>query len=261
MLLVNKTAVIYGAGGAIGGAVARAFSREGARLFLAGQTLAKVETVAREVSASGGAAEAAEVDALDEQAVEKHADAIAAKAGHIDILFNAIGLEDVQGPTLLDLPAEDFLRPIIKGARTQFLTARAFGRRMVRQGSGVLITVTAGPPREAVANIGGFGPACDTIEGLWRGLAAELGPHGVRVMGLRSAGASDAPDVQEAFRLHARRAGITPEAFAAGAGSHTLLGRLPVLNELADVATIMASDRTRAITGSFINVTCGSRVD
>lgn len=261
MLLANKNAVVYGAGGAIGGAVARAFSSEGARLFLAGRTLSKVEAVAREISASGGTAEAAQLDVLDESAVEKHAGEIAAKAGHIDILFNAIGMEDVQGPALLDMPVEDFLRPVIKGARAQFLTARAVARLMARQASGVLMTVTAEPAREATANIGGFGPACNAIEGLWRGLAAELGPHGVRVICLRSAGSPDTPDVQEVFRLHAKNAGVTLDEYIASAGSGALLGRLPMLAEVADVATIMASDRTRAMTGSFINVTCGSRVD
>jgi len=261
MLLANKNAVIYGAGGAIGGAVAHAFSREGAKLFLAGRTLSKIEAVAREIAASGGTAEPAEVDALDESAVEEHAGDVAIKAGHIDILFNAIGMDDVQGPALLDMPAEDFLRPVIKGARTQFLTARAIGRLMVKQASGVLMTVTAGPAREATANIGGFGSACDAIEGLWRGLAAELGPRGVRVICLRSAGSPDTPDVQEVFRLHAKNAGVPLDEYIAGAGSNTLLGRLPVLAEVADVATVMASDRTRAMTGSFINVTCGSRVD
>jgi len=60
---------------------ARAFAREGAKVFLAGRTLAKLNAVAKEISAAGGAAETAQVDALDEQAVEKHADAVAQKAG------------------------------------------------------------------------------------------------------------------------------------------------------------------------------------
>ena len=66
MLLRNKRAVIYGGGGAIGGAVARAFAREGARVFLAGRTLAKLEHVARDISSAGGKAAIAEVDALDD---------------------------------------------------------------------------------------------------------------------------------------------------------------------------------------------------
>jgi NAD(P)-dependent dehydrogenase (short-subunit alcohol dehydrogenase family) len=124
MLLENKRAVIYGGGGSVGGAVARAFAREGAHVFLAGRTLATLEEVAEEIRSAGGVAETAEVDALDEEAVEKHADAVAGKAGGIDILFNAIGVQDVQGKPLHEMSLEDFARPITVATRTQFLTAR-----------------------------------------------------------------------------------------------------------------------------------------
>ena len=124
MLLGNKNAVIYGAGGAIGGAVARAFAREGARVFLAGRTLAKLDAVAKDISAAGGVAKTAEVDALDEQAVNKHADAVAAIAGGIDIALNAVGILHVQGPPLAEVTAEDYMHPIKAYTRTNFLTAK-----------------------------------------------------------------------------------------------------------------------------------------
>jgi 3-oxoacyl-[acyl-carrier protein] reductase len=259
-LLLDKNAVIYGAGGAIGGAVARAFAREGAKVFLAGRTLAKLDAVAEEISGGGGVAETAQVDARDEQAVGEHADAVATKTGRIDVLFNAIGMEDVQGTPLLDMSLEDFLHPVILGTRTQFVTARAVARRMVERGSGVILTIIAGPP-EATAYIGGFGPACEAIQGLWRGLAAELGPRGVRLICLRSAGSPDTPDVQEMFKLHAKAAGVKVEEVLANMGSGALLRRLPTVAEVANVATLMASDRASAMTGTFVNVTCGSRSD
>jgi 3-oxoacyl-[acyl-carrier protein] reductase len=260
MLLRDKNAVIYGAGGAVGGAMARAFAREGAKVFLAGRTLAQLDIVARDIAATGGVAETAHVDARDEQAVERHVHAVAEKARRIDILFNAIGMEDVQGIPLIEMSLEDFIHPVITAMRTQFLTARAVGRRMVAKGSGVVLTITAGPP-EAIANIGGFGPACGAIEGLWRGLAAELGPHGVRVICLRSAGSPDTPDLQQTFGLHAKATGVRLEDFLADVGNGTLLRRLPMVAEVANVATMMASDRASAMTGAFVSVTCGSRAD
>lgn len=138
MLLERKNAVIYGAGGAIGGAVARAFASEGARVFLAGRTLAAIDAVARAISAAGRMAETARVDALDEQAVEKHASDVARKTGGIDVSFNAIGFPDVQGTPVVDLALEDFTFPITTWTRTQFLTARAAARRMVKNRSGVI---------------------------------------------------------------------------------------------------------------------------
>lgn len=259
MLLENKNAVIYGAGGAIGATVARAFASEGAKVFLAGRTLSKVEAVAKEITATGGVAEAAQVDALDEQAVEQHISAVAGRAEGIDVLFNAIGMDDIQGTPLLDMPLEDVARPVIKAMRTQFLTARAVARRMAERGSGVILSITV--PPTPVPFHGGYGVACAAVEGLWRLLAAELGPRGVRLVILRSAGSPDAPDIHETFERHAKAAGISPEEFLAEASSTTLLKRLPSLAEVANAATIMASDRASAMTGAFANVTCGYWID
>ncbi len=259
-LLLDKNAVVYGAGGAIGGAVARTFAREGAKVFLAGRTLARLDAVAREIVATGGVAETAQVDALDEHAVGQHVDAVTAKTGRIDVLFNAVGMEDVQGTPLLEMSLRDFLHPITVAASTQFLTARAVARRMVEKGAGVILTLVAGPP-EALPYLGGFGPACEAIQGLWRGLAAELGPRGVRLVCLRSAGSPDTPDVQETFRRHAKATGVPFQRFLADASSGALLRRLPTMAEVANVAAMLASDRASAMTGTFVNVTCGSRSD
>jgi NAD(P)-dependent dehydrogenase (short-subunit alcohol dehydrogenase family) len=261
MLLENKNAVIYGAGGAVGGAVARAFAREGAKVFLAGRTLAKVEAVAKEISAAGGVAEAAQVDALDEQAVEEHIGKVAEQAGSIDVLFNAIGMQDIQGKPLTEMSPEDFTRPITIATRTQFLTARAAARHMAKQGSGVIMTITAGPARRAFANVGGFDVACAAIEALWRTFAAELGRRGIRLVVVGSAGSPDTPDVQETFKLHAKATGKPFEEVLADSGSGTLLGRLPRVSEVASAATIMASDYASAMTGVIANVTCGYIVD
>src|SRR6478672_3569487 len=130
LLLENKNAVIYGAGGSIGGAVARVFAREGARVFLAGRTPASLDAVAEEIRSAGGAAETAQVDALDERAVDEHADAVAADAGGIDISFNLIAHPYTHGIALAEMAVDDFLAPVLTAARTTFLTARAAARHM-----------------------------------------------------------------------------------------------------------------------------------
>jgi len=255
MLLENKNAVVYGGGGAVGSAVAKAFAREGAKVFLAGRTLTTLESVAADISRAGGTADVATVNALDGQAVEQHLAAVARKCGRIDILFNAMGMEDVQGTPLVDMSLDDFMHPIMTAAQTHFLTARAVARRMQKQRSGVIMTITAGPAREATANIGGFGAACEAVEGLWRNLAAELGSFGIRLICIRSAGSPDTPAIQAMLGDHA-----DAETFP-GFGHGTLLRRLPLVGEVADVAAMMASDRASALTGSYINVTCGSHVE
>ncbi len=200
-MLLSEVAVIYGGGGAVGGAVARAFAREGASVHLAARTSPALDAVADGIRASGGTVATAVVDASDEQAVEAHVGSVVAAGGRIDVLFNAIGMQDVQGTPLVDMPVDAFTQPVEVAARTQFITARAVGRHMVKQGAGVLLTITAEPT--PVADLGGFGAACAAIEGLWRGLAIELGPNGVRANVIRSPGSPDAPGVQAAIGIHA----------------------------------------------------------
>jgi NAD(P)-dependent dehydrogenase (short-subunit alcohol dehydrogenase family) len=263
MLLENKNAVIYGAGGAIGGATARAFAREGARLFLAGRRRASVEAVAAEVRAAGGAAEVAEVDALDEQAIQAHLAGVVERAGRVDVSFNAAGIpqEGIQGIPLVDLPAESYALPVRAYSTSHFLTARAAARHMLRQRSGVILTLTATPARFAAPLVGGMGPAWGAVEALTRGLAAELGPHGVRVICLRPDGIPETDTIGVVFGLHARGAGMTREAFQALMEGQTLRRKLPTLAEVADAAAFVASDKASAMTGAVANLSGGSVVD
>lgn len=253
MLLENKTAVIYGAGGSIGGAVARAFAREGARVYLAGRTLGSLEEVAEEIRAAGGTAETTQVDALDEASVDEHADAVAEGAGGIDVCLNAISLEDVHGTPLVEISLDVFERPIRNAVRTTFLTSRAVARHMIRQRSGVILTFGGGGGRDPIRDyfIGGFQVALGAIEFLRRQLATELGPHGIRVVGLESGGVLDA--IPEGYEGRERIVEMIVGA--------TMLGRAATLEDVGNVAAFAASDQARAITGSNINITCGATAD
>jgi NAD(P)-dependent dehydrogenase (short-subunit alcohol dehydrogenase family) len=265
MLLSGKTAVIYGGGGAIGGAAACAFAREGARVFLAGRTLGKMQAMAAEIAAAGGTAAVAEVDALDQRAVDEHADAVAAEAGGIDVMFNAVGIVHVQGTPFADLSLEDFAHPVIAYTRTIFVTAKAAARHMAKRGSGVILVMST--PGSHLPGIGylGYGVACAAKEGMSRLLAAELAPSGIRVICIRPHAIPEAlaagSHSREVFRPFAERAGTTVEAMLAAAAETTLLKRLPALDEVAEVAAFMASDKAGAMTGTIANMSCGVVVD
>jgi 3-oxoacyl-[acyl-carrier protein] reductase len=151
--------------------------------------------------------------------------------------------------------------PIVTAMRTQFLTTTAAARYMTKARSGVILAITAQVARKPYPDIGGFGVACAAIEGLCRQLAAELGPLGIRVVCLRSAGSPDAPGVDTAWRRLAENAGLSREALETDIADRTLLKRLPKLAEVASAAVLMASDRASAITGAIANVTCGEIVD
>jgi NAD(P)-dependent dehydrogenase (short-subunit alcohol dehydrogenase family) len=262
MMLKDKVAVIYGAGGAIGGAVARAFASEGADLFLTGRSLAPVEVVAKDVVAAGGSAEAAEVDALDEQAVDEHLRSVIDKAGRVDISFNAIGLPNpkVRAP-LVELDVELFSLPISTYTRSYFLTARLAARRMLEQRAGVIMTVTATPSRTGVPFVGGGGPAMAAVEALTRGLSAELAPHGIRVVGLRPQGIPETGRIKESFEGYAKASGMTWEQFQESLAGRTHARRLSTLAELGNVAVFMASDMASGMTGTTVNLSLGSLDD
>ncbi|GLY79278.1 SDR family NAD(P)-dependent oxidoreductase [Actinoallomurus iriomotensis] len=263
MLLENKNAIIYGAGGAVGGEVARTFAAEGARVFLAGRTGAALEAVAEKIRASGGVADVATVDVLDEDAVEAHADAVLQEAGSLDVSFNATSLPQthIQGTPFVELPADDFDLPITTYPRANFLTARAAGRRMAAQGTGVILTITASPSRTAVPLMGGMAPAWAAVEALSRGLAAELGPQGVRVVCVNAAGMPETSQLNEVYTLHANAYGITRDAFETRMAERTLRKKLPTVAEIADVAAFVASDRAAAMTGAIANLSGGMIAD
>ncbi|GLS28561.1 NADP-dependent 3-hydroxy acid dehydrogenase YdfG [Mesorhizobium albiziae] len=267
MLLQDKTAVVYGAAGHIGGAVARAFAADGARVFLAGRTLEKVRRLTTEINAAGGRAEAAEVDALNKQAVEDHLGAVVEMAGAVDISFNAIGIRgDLQGTPLVEMTLEDFTLPVEIGIKTHFLTATAAARHMAKKGSGVILTLSSTAAglsgRDRVFHrAGGFATACTAIEALSRTLAGELGPQGIRVVCLRSDAIPETwppefPDHPVETKIY-EQAAETKIYMEKG----TALGRLPKLREIADAAVLMASDRASAMTGTIANLTCGSIMD
>lgn len=257
MLLENKNAIIYGAGGSVGSAVARAFAREGARLFLAGRTRATLDSLAHEIAEAGGVVETAVVDAYDKAAVDQHLSEVVGKAGSVDISFNLISLGHAQGQLLVDLAVERFLMPIENAMRGQLFTATAAARQMIQQKSGVILGLTADAGTLATPYVGGFGVACAAMEGYFRQLAAEVGPHGVRVVCLLSPGSPDTPGVREAFKLRASEQGVTLEEVLADAASGTMLKRLPLLAEVANAAVLMASDYASSITGAVANLTAG----
>jgi NAD(P)-dependent dehydrogenase (short-subunit alcohol dehydrogenase family) len=249
MMLDGKVAVVYGAGGPIGGAAARAFAREGARVFLAGRTLATVERVAREIRATGGVAAASVVDALDEAAVGAYVDRIVADAERLDVSFNSIGYGDVQQP-LMEISADDFLKPIATAMRAQFLTTRAAAPHMIRQGSGVILAFGGNGP-QTLPGLGGFKVALDAIEGLRRQWACELGPHGIRVVTLKTGGIPESlsGDFPGAAEIRASLEGATQ------------LGRAATLADVGNVAAFIASNLARTITSTEVNISCGAIVD
>ena len=264
-LLADKVAVVYGGGGAIGGSCARVFAREGARVFLAGRTRAKLDTVARDIAAAGGHADVTALDVLDESAVRAHAARVAAQCGRIDVMLNAVGIAHLQGKSFLDTSLAEFETPITATARALFIPAQSVARHMAQQKRGVIVSLTTPGGRLAGKGFLANGVFSAATEAFSRLLAAELGGHGIRTVTLRPDVIPDAVELshsREVFEGFARQLGVpVSEMIAEHGRKATLLGRLPRLAEVAECAAFIASDRAGPMTGTITNLTCGSLIE
>lgn len=251
MLLEGKNAVVHGAGGSIGGAVARAFAAEGATVHLAGRSQPPIEAVAQDIRAAGGRAETAVVDALDPSAVDAHANAVADDAGAIDVCMNLIGHDDRQGTPMAEMDVEDYLAPVVTGVRTNFLTAKAAARHMIPRGSGVILFFGGDGPPMAEHSLGGLQTGLTAIEAMRRQLAAELGRYGIRTVSLRTGG------IPEGIPDDFAPKGDIEKMIAAT----TMTGHPATLADVGAAAAFAASDKAIAMTAATINVSAGALID
>lgn len=261
MLLKDRVALVYGASGAVGGAVARAFAREGALVVLAARRREPLEETAAAIRASGGQAEVAPVDVRDPGALAAHLEGITARLGRVRVMFNAVSWDDVQGEPLAVMPVENVMRPVTLGLTTWLHTGSLLARHMGANGGGVILGITANAGREPVANVGGFGIACAAVEHFLRQLAVENGPMGVRVCWVRSPGSPDAPGVRDVWAEVAKERGISFEELHADFAKTTPLRKITALAQVADAAVLLASDLAAGMTATLANATGGSQID
>lgn len=261
MLLRDKTAIVYGGSGAVGAAVAKAFAREGARVFIAARKSEPLEAVASEIRAAGGRAEVAPVDATDRDAVDAHLSAIVDRAGPVKLMFNGVSWADTQGQHLIDMDFARFMDPVQIAMTTWFHTGTIVARHMGENGGGAIVGITANAGRQAFPHTGGFGVACAAVEHLLRMLAVENGPKGVRVNWVRSPGSPDAPGVRDVWQSHAEKSGMTFDEVHALFAKDTPLRYITPLAQVANAAVMLASDYTAGMTATMANATGGGQVD
>jgi len=263
-ILEGKHAVVFGAGGSVGAAVAKEFAAEGAEVFLAGRTKSNVEDVKKHITAAGARAHAAVIDALDDAAVSKYIDDIVKRAGSIDIVFNAVGpLAKEYGNTknAVDLAIEEFMTPLTTVVKSQFITARAAARHMVRQRSGVIIFLTGSPARGHVEGATAIGAAFGAIESLTENLAVEVSPTGVRVVCLRTTANTDSRTILQTIDALASRMKITKDQVIVQIANVNFLKVPASVSDTARAAVLLASDRARMMTGTVVNATAGAALD
>jgi NAD(P)-dependent dehydrogenase (short-subunit alcohol dehydrogenase family) len=263
-LLKGKYAVVFGAGGSVGAAVAKEFAAEGAEVFLAGRSKSSVAAVTEQITKSGGSAHTHVVDALDEVAVNAYVDSIVKQAGRIDILFNAVGplaAEYGNGKHAVDLPVDEFMVPLTTIVKTHFITSRAAARHMLKQHSGVIIFLTGSPARGHVQGATAIGTAFGGIESLTENLAVELSPAGVRVVCLRTTANMDSRTIQQTMEMLASKTNMTRQQMMATMANLNFLKVPASTSDTAKAAVFLASDRARLMTGTVVNSTAGAALD
>jgi 3-oxoacyl-[acyl-carrier protein] reductase len=263
-MLKGKRAVVFGAGGSIGAAVAREFAAEGAEVFLAGRSKANVEAVAAQITDTGGRGHSHVVDAANDGAVNEYLNDIVKQAGSLDIAFNAVGpLAAEYGNTksAVDLTIEEFMLPLTSVVKAQFITARAAARQMVKQHSGVIIFLTGSPARGHVEGATAIGSAFGAIESLTENLAIEVGSAGVRVVCLRTTANVDSRTIQETAEVLAVKMNMTKDQMLVGMGDFNFLKSTAKTSDTARAAVLIASDRARMFTGTVVNATAGAALD
>ena len=264
LILKGKSAVLFGAGGSIGAAVAKEFAVEGAEVFLAGRTKATVEAVAKEIAAAGGRAHAAALDSTDDAAVNQFIDNIVKEAGKIDILIDFAGplaREYGNGKLAVDLPVEEFMVPLTTMVRSRFITARAAARHMTKAHSGVIILVTGSPARPHVPGATAIGAAFAAMENLAGNLAFEVSPLGVRVVCLRTTANVDSRSIQDTMEVVASQLHISKDQAIARLSQFNFLKVPATVQDTANAAVLIASDRARMMTGTVVNATAGAALD
>jgi 3-oxoacyl-[acyl-carrier protein] reductase len=263
-MLKGKRAVVFGAGGSIGSAVAKEFAAEGAEVFLAGRTRSNLEPVAKKITEAGGKAHAAVIDTLDDGAVNQYIDGIVKKAGKIDIVLDASGplaKEYGNGKMAVELPIEEFMVPLETMVKSRFITARAAARHMTQQKSGVIIFVTGSPARPHVPGATAIGAAFSAMENITANLAFEVSPFGVRVVCLRTVANIDSRSIQDTMSVVAKKFNITKEQAEENNRLANFLKVAATVQDTANAAVLIASDRARMLTATVVNATAGAALD
>jgi NAD(P)-dependent dehydrogenase (short-subunit alcohol dehydrogenase family) len=262
-ILQGKRALIFGAGGSIGAATAKLFAREGAEVYLSGRNFESVRHVANDVTAAGGKATAAVVDAEDATQVADYVDGIAGE-GAIDVVFNAIGPRIGtyrNGAPAIELPADAFMVPLNTLVKSQFITSQAAARHMVKQGSGVIIFLTGSPARGHVRGATAIGAAFGAIETFMENLAFELGPSGVRSVCVRITANVDSRTIEETMQVLESRMGGAREDSIARLAAADFLNTPMRVDDTARVIAFVASDNARLFTATVVNSSAGSALD
>jgi NAD(P)-dependent dehydrogenase (short-subunit alcohol dehydrogenase family) len=253
--LEGKTALVTGASQGLGKVIAVRFAHEGARVVLSARSSERLQETAAEIEAAGGSALVVPADLGRPADVDALAHCVEAEVGALDVMVANSG---IAGPTaeLWNVTPEEWEETLRVNLTGTFLICRALLPSMISRGSGSVVVIGSTTGKRPMYGRTPYAASKLALVGLVRTLAAELGPHGVRV-NLISPGAVAGPRIESVIREQARAAGVSYEEFLAEATKATPLRRLIPPEHVAAAAVFLASDASASTTGEDLNVSGG----
>lgn len=259
--LKDKVAVIFAASGEIAGAVAQSFAQLGAKVYVTARNLDAVKTLAQQIKANGGSAEAAKVDALNETEIDAFIKKVVADNGRLDIVFNGIGASynEMGGrPATTVASFEQFMAPIEKICGSQFLTSRVAAKYMIASKSeGTVLLLTAALSRSKLSNVAGITAASAAIEGLTRVMAAEWGGDGIKAICICPGALIETKRISGWIDAVSKQYGMPVEQIVAQYKAFDILKTSPTLKQVGETAAFLASEAGTVFNSHVVDVDCG----
>lgn len=254
--LLNKVAVVTGASGGLGRAIALAFAEQGALVVLASRNKAALEETQRQIQERGQRAIVVPTDVRDEASIQALvAETLQQGGGRIDILVCNSG---IAGPTapLMEVEVEQWQDTLATNLTGPFLCCRAVLPTMVEQKSGSIILIGSGTGKHPLVGRTPYAASKIALVGMARTLAMEVGPSNVRV-NVVSPGPLDGERIQAVLQKQAELRHMSYEQIRAQATSSSALKRFTPVQDVAETVVFLAGDQANSITGEDINVSGG----
>jgi NAD(P)-dependent dehydrogenase (short-subunit alcohol dehydrogenase family) len=254
----EKTVIVTGGGYGIGKQIALSFGRLGANVVVAARSESKLEQVAEQLRGMKTDPLALAVDIGTEKAVRAMVDTVMDRYSGIDVLINNAA---IAGPTAMipDIESDDWRQAVDINLSGTFYCCKYVSRVMREAKSGNIITLSSvagrtGYPLRAPYAVTRWG-----VIGLSHTLAAELGPHGVRVNTVVP-GPIEGDRSNRVFEARAEAENVSVEEIKKFFTKDIPIGRMPTEQEVANCVTYLASDASVGIHGQTIQVDGGFRM-
>ncbi len=247
MELQGKVALVTGAGAGIGLGIARRFAQEGAQVVIAECDGASGQQAADSICQAGGQAVAVRTDVSQQGEVEELVGYCRRRYGRVDVLVNNAGRVLV-GQSFLDLSLETWQQVLDTNLTGMFLCGQAVARLMVEQGiQGRIINLASVNSFGAEKDSAAYVTSKSGVLGLTRAMAVDLAPYGILVNAI-APGSTLTESAEPVF---------TREPYQTGIRRGVPLGRPARVEEVADVAVFLASDKCSYLDGSTLLVDGG----